>query len=62
MLIMGAQCDKCGARALWNNHSPKKYLVRWLRKDGWSIGKVETDENGHHRERTLCPLCSKKGE
>jgi len=45
--ITGVQCDKCGKRMFWNVVWAKKYLVKFSREKGWSIGK----------EKIHCPEC-----
>ena len=53
-LYSGYFCDVCGI-AIEYKRSPsewlpsKTYIVKWARKDGWSIGK-----------KVLCPECRKR--
>lgn len=44
-MITEWQCDRCN---FWERTSiPKKEMMKRLRKEGWSIGKM-----------TLCPVCN----
>ena len=44
-MITEWQCDRC---RFWERASiPKKEMMKWLRKEGWSIGK-----------KVLCPACN----
>lgn len=53
MLTSGCYCDKCGNGFSYDRNvgqwlPGKTTIIRWARKDGWSIGK-----------QTLCPTCRK---
>lgn len=56
MLFSGYECDKCGVQVVYGGYklSPpatKVHLIRFARRDGWSVGK----------EKILCPNCRRKG-
>ena len=44
----GVSCDKCGAKIGYMFVWAKKYLQKWARKEGWTIGK-----------QCLCLKCKK---
>lgn len=49
-IVAGYVCDNCGRASLFK-HEAKKYILRWARRAGWTVGK-----------RVLCPYCKPKKE
>jgi len=47
-LYSGISCDKCGYAKEWFSIIGGTHLKRWMREEGWSIGK-----------QILCPNCRK---
>ena len=51
MIYIGIECTKCGVVVRSNTCEGKTNFTRWMRKDGWQIGRDGT---------TLCPKCKSK--
>lgn len=45
----GVECDKCGNTLAWNAIWPKKWVEKWAREAGWTIG-----------QKCLCPKCKQQ--
>lgn len=48
-VVSGAKCDICGSTHFYDTHYGKVNTKSFLRKEGWSFGKVDR-----------CPNCSGK--
>lgn len=44
----GAKCDKCGQGIAFVGVSAEKYITKWVRSQGWTVGK-----------QVLCPKCKR---
>lgn len=56
MMIVGAQCDKCGEVIWFSDYTTKRQMETLLRKAGWSVG----GRSNSTTERTLCPICRRR--
>lgn len=56
--MCGAICEKCGRVQAYSTVQGVVRLTKWLREDGWSVGKRNKEEY------LLCPNCrsKKRGE
>ncbi len=51
MIYLAIECTKCGVTNRCNSIVSKTNFTRWMRRDGWRIGRDGT---------TLCPDCKGK--
>jgi len=52
MFLCGVKCDTCGEVLWWGVHYAKKWLIKWVRQEGWAVSN----------KKITCPKCRKSGK